>query len=147
MASTSQKFFQWACESDQCKPDPRKPLGILFNLHDGHCWHCKTPVTAMPDGRQILSILTANAAAISGSQSFSEPAVPVSPVLPAAPLSDESPITTEHALAARFAENRQLAKSTRHNSMNKKHIGGRNVPYGITVREQAPPPRAMVYRS
>jgi len=147
MSSTSEKFFQWACESDQCKRDPRRPMGILFNLHDGHCWRCKTPVTAMPEGRQIFTILNANGGAISGSQSFLETAAPVSPVLSAAPLSDESPITAEHAIAARFAENRELAKSARHNGLKKKHIGGRNVPFGITIREQAPPPRAMVYQS
>jgi hypothetical protein len=98
----------------------------------------------MPNGRQIMAALTANASAVSRA-SVSNP-LPSSPAVLSTHDSDfviESPVMTEATLAAKFSDNREIAKSARHHTL-RKHIGGRNTPYGIAMREQAPPPRSQV---
>jgi hypothetical protein len=141
MWSNHHQFFQWACESDQCKS-----LGTFFNLHSGSCWHCSTLVDSMPNGRQIMAALTANASVISR-PSVSHPLLSspaISSTVHDSDVAIESPVMTEATLAAKFSDNRELAKSARQYTM-KKHIGGRNTPYGIITRVQAHPPRAQVY--
>jgi hypothetical protein len=102
----------------------------------------------MPNGRQIMAALTANASVISRPLAISHPSLS-SPALSSTvhdnDVDIESPVMTEATLAAKFSDNRELAKSARHSNAMKKHIGGRNTPYGITMREQAHPPRTQVY--